>query len=1109
MTPPEWTVGANEVLASGGAPLDPLQTDPAGFWIPHVASEKREILSMSSQSQLNHLCVVIGNEDSPGVKMGDVHCFGDPNAPGMFGTSIGADGKLNSTMRFNRVKTSEKVTCATTPEGQLHCVWISPALNFTELDNVPLPDVGLGTTYVTDFAIGTNHICVILNDRGLYCWGDNTQNQLATGANTPISLSQADFSAGTAKINLTGLTEFLKVYASDNQTCAIGIDEAMYCWGRNQPAQKISTTGWQVTSASLGRGDTSGLGHNCMVYNTTAPPAVGKVACAGSNHYGQLGRGSISAVPPYYEPTLATVQKVGAIDLDGVIEISVGEFATCAIDTTGSTWCWGRNQPALKEIDQATDGSIPLATLTRNPSAGKWVALGNEFTCVARADDRLTCTGKNIFQNAQEGSGASSLTTFIDSSTVLGPHFFGESPGSLPGAPRLQPLASNGTMSCASLTSSNGGVECWGQWYDPTLTKHTRAVPIQDLDDQVSSISIGMNHACAVKRGSLWCWGDNSQGQINGDTLINRYPSPQQIFQTGVTAVAAGAEHTCAIVSNNVVCWGGNSHGQVGAGRYSRLIPYPVIALQGPIVGLTAGNYHTCAIQAGTPNRTYCWGQDNMDQLGLGVGDQGTPNASLVTMVLNYEPLDIVAGWDHTCVKATHDTQANHYRLICWGSNNAGEMGSTPSNPAFSSTYPAPTVITASNLSAINPIAAAGDNTCFILQDGAMERVYCMGDNQFGQTGYYPEIGTRVSFAPKLVLSFNIGSNLAHLAPGYSHLCYNVGGVFCIGNNTYGQLGNGKDYELKVPDAVQVLPSDVIEVALGERHTCALKSNGDLHCWGYNRDGVNELLPNIVDEFQVDPAMVVETGVEHIAAFAATTCFSKAGEVRCWGSNNNGILGVDPIATPWLSYNDSIAGAPILTGSGTIRGIFMSASKACALDGLDLKCWGDNTGESIAVSPAPALIASPVTVASQVEHAIVSEWGICYAGTGPLNCHVTPGNIAAGTLKTNLQSANIESIQDLSTNPFNPLLCATTTDGFLYCGGDNSNGVLNGYSGVSSNLAFERIHDDTHKFSMSFGHVCSDIGATVSCFGSDGLGQIGNGDEDFSSQASYVPVEFP
>ena len=81
-------------------------------------------------------------------------------------------------------------------------------------------------------------------------------------------------------------------------------------------------------------------------------------------------------------------------------------------------------------------------------------------------------------------------------------------------------------------------------------------------------------------------------------------------------------------------CWGDNSVGQLGYGNLDNIgddeTPALVGAVQigGTVVQMSAGGNHTCVLTDTADVR--CWGQNNFSQLGLGVsvtiGDNETPS---------------------------------------------------------------------------------------------------------------------------------------------------------------------------------------------------------------------------------------------------------------------------------------------------------------------------------------------------------------------------------------------------------------------------------------------------------------------------------------------------
>jgi hypothetical protein len=66
----------------------------------------------------------------------------------------------------------------------------------------------------------------------------------------------------------------------------------------------------------------------------------------------------------------------------------------------------------------------------------------------------------------------------------------------------------------------------------------------------------------------LYCWGDNSEGQVGDGTVGEQRPAPKKIGTNGVWAtVSAGGFHTCAIsTGKSLYCWGSNFAGQIGDG---------------------------------------------------------------------------------------------------------------------------------------------------------------------------------------------------------------------------------------------------------------------------------------------------------------------------------------------------------------------------------------------------------------------------------------------------------------------------------------------------------------------------------------------------------------
>jgi alpha-tubulin suppressor-like RCC1 family protein len=61
--------------------------------------------------------------------------------------------------------------------------------------------------------------------------------------------------------------------------------------------------------------------------------------------------------------------------------------------------------------------------------------------------------------------------------------------------------------------------------------------------------------------------------------------------------------------------------------------------------------------------------------------------------------------------------------------------------------------------------------------------------------------------------------------------------LWCWGENTDGELGDGTTVDQHVPVQVTALGTSVAQVALGEGFSCALEVDGSLWCWGFNWNG--------------------------------------------------------------------------------------------------------------------------------------------------------------------------------------------------------------------------------------------------------------------------------
>jgi alpha-tubulin suppressor-like RCC1 family protein len=186
-------------------------------------------------------------------------------------------------------------------------------------------------------------------------------------------------------------------------------------------------------------------------------------------------------------------------------------------------------------------------------------------------------------------------------------------------------------------------------------------------------------------------------------------------------------------------------------------------------------------------------------------------------------------------------------------------------------------------------IAAGGDHQCAI--DAGDVR--CWGSGADGQLGY----GSTVDVAdPASAGVVDIGGTAIAIAAGTAHTCVlrSDGRVLCWGSGADGRLGYGNTQNIgddETPASVGAVDLGrlAIGITAGDKHTCALLNNGAVRCWG---DGANGRLGNgtgtkdIGDDETPASMPGVNFGGEAIAVDAGgrdTCALISTGEVRCWG----------------------------------------------------------------------------------------------------------------------------------------------------------------------------------------------------------------------------------
>ena len=884
---------------------------------------------------------------------------------------------------------------------------------YMTLSNRPLPRL----------SVGDGHVCFKLANNNVKCWGDNSVGELGSGDNVSKGDNLGEMGTSLGILNPgTGVT-VQGLFLGKNHSCGLFSNKELKCWGGNNVGQlglgdllNRPVTPNNLLKISVGNNraaikiSNSNANHTCAILDN------GSLKCWGLNSFGQLGLGDVTlrGSEPLFSGLFLLPIALGTNRT--VHQVATGEGHTCAILDNGELKCWGngdKGQLGSSDINLLGNGPgemgdaldpIPLGT----SKTAKFISLGASHTCVILNDDSVKCWGLN--DKGQLGQGNTSN--------------LGDGAGEMGNA-----------LTAVSLGTSRTAIK----------------------------IASGNHFNCALlDNNTVKCWGDNSFGQLGlGNTLHSGDGAGEMgdallIVQLGTgrtaTDIAAGGNSVCALLDNETVkCWGENSKGQLGIGNTmpigdvsSELNDNLLIAdLEGKLANSVSWQeispHDSTVVNATWDLPPY----SNFSNQSIQFYNDG---------ICGTAGLNLVLGNTTTTVLNFNGTNGTTYTFRHFSIDGAGM--------SFPSGCSSPMVIDTTEPLDASSIGWVESTPTSSLSVTANWAVSTSPDISNQKIQFYIDTSCTVASGSLIDLASKTKSTYSFIAPGNGFYSYEITSIDNADNENVSSCSSSLQIDTSLHGISIVAPAKLSHSAGG--HSCALKTDSNIVCWGSGTlgqlgNGANtssETVAVLVSKDNLNPGenfARVSSGQSHSCAL------TDSDRVFCWGDNVAGQLG--------LGSSGGNQNKPVLTDttliSGTVTKVFAVDNGSCVTTGTgNTYCWGSGNAGRLGYS-------GPTSNTNRPQVLLDTQ-------------NILPGN----TEFTHISGGN------------NNFMCGLTTGNIPYCWGLGTSGQLGRGSNTNSNIpvAVDMTNVTGSTFdSIQSGseHSCGLKGDDLFCWGKSGNGQLG------------------
>ncbi|OZG50099.1 RCC1 domain-containing protein [Bombiscardovia coagulans] len=675
---------------------------------------------------------------------------------------------------------------------------------------------------ITQISAGYQHGLAIGDDGNVYTWGKNSFGQLGDGTTSnqiePVLVQKPKG------------VQFTQISAGDYHSLAIGNDKHAYAWGLdmgqlgipNGNSEKVvpiptrvdqtlldSTPGSEYISVSAGSLHSFALGSDGHSY------------AWGSNSYGQLGVDSTST-------KIILPERVRIPHGIYFTQISAGRLHSLALGSDGHAYAWGRNNAGQVGDGTADNKKVPTRVGETDNSRTTYISAGNNVSLAINDSGHAYAWGTpnwNLGDSAESKS--SKLPLRIDEARL----------NSRQDRKYDRGISAGAWGNCIILDNA-GHAYSWGN----RIQDSNRSIP-QEVSTYKYEIRSVKFDTQAVQDKSI----DQSSGKWNMQVPLHKAAIVD--VQAQYDVIIKSAQDYDISIKNDSITF-----------RYEYKDGFTVHFDLGGAPGTPPPDQYVDAggmqhiqlpdMPVWTKHWFNGWVQDNGK-----FWDFNKPVTDSFTLTAQWEPYKFkltpeagpTVGGNTVVITPPDSPKGIHYlqlaggqrhsvalgsdgHIYTWGNNSFGQLGNGTQVDSK-----VPVRVKAPKGVLFTKISVGDSHNLALGNDG---HTYAWGWNSFGQIG--DGSTTHKNALVRVKVPEGVRFTQIHAASYHSIALGSDGKAYTWGQNSFGQLGDGKDHNsepstpknplpapAKTPDDVQIT-----NVSAGMTHSVATSSDGHIYHWG-------------------------------------------------------------------------------------------------------------------------------------------------------------------------------------------------------------------------------------------------------------------------------------